>query len=170
VIIVAACGGTLALGSIGFLREPWQLFAFYMFFGACYGGCGLIPTTTIVTRWFETKRALAMSIASTGLSLGGMILTPVSAFLIQKYLRGGAVDRAGVLPRRRAGDRLDVRSSPRAMGRARRHCPQNVAAQAAAAPIASPRPGAVAFSFRWPAPFWSRSALRSAGSPTSTGS
>jgi MFS family permease len=85
VIMVAACGGTLALGSIGFLRAPWQLFAFYVFFGACYGGCGLVPTTTIVTRWFESKRALAMSIASTGLSLGGVVLTPVSAFLIHNH-------------------------------------------------------------------------------------
>jgi MFS family permease len=138
VIIVAACGGTLALGSIGFLREPWQLFAFYIFFGACYGGCGLIPTTTIVTRWFETKRALAMSIASTGLSLGGMVLTPISAFLIQKYGLAGAgpwialAFFVGVVP----AIVWIVRSSPRAMGLdpdgVAHH--ESVAAQAAAAP------------------------------------
>ena len=138
VIIAAACGGTLALGSIGFLREPWQLFAFYMFFGACYGGCGLIPTTTIVTRWFETRRALAMSIASTGLSLGGVLLTPASAFLIQKYGLAGAgpwialAFFIGVVP----AIVWIVRSNPRAMGLEpdgiAHH--ESAAAQAAAAP------------------------------------
>ncbi len=151
VIIVAACGGALALGSIGFLREPWQLFAFYIFFGACYGGCGLIPSTTIVTRWFETKRALAMSIASTGLSLGGVVLTPVSAFLIQKYGLAGAgpwialAFFIGVVP----AIVWIVRSSPRAMGLvpdgAAHH--EHAAAQAAAAP-------SIAFAEAWRSRFF----------------
>lgn len=82
VIIGAATLASLALLSIGILHETWQLFAFYMVFGAAYGGCGLVPTTVIVARWFETRRALALSIASTGLSLGGVLLTPFSALLI----------------------------------------------------------------------------------------
>lgn len=118
VILAAACGATLALASIGLLHEPWQLFAFYLFFGACYGGCGLVPTTTVVTRWFERERAMAMSIASTGLSLGGIVLTPASALLIRDFglaAAGPWIALAfflGVVPL----IALVVRSSPEAMG------------------------------------------------------
>ena len=44
VMIVSACIGVLALGCIGLLREPWQLFAFYIVFGCSYGGVGLRST------------------------------------------------------------------------------------------------------------------------------
>jgi MFS family permease len=90
VIIGSAILASLALLSIGVLRETWQLFLFYIVFGLSYGGCGLVPTTTIVARWFETRRALALSIASTGLSLGGVIFTPFSALLILKLGLAGA--------------------------------------------------------------------------------
>src|SRR5690606_9459524 len=65
VIIASATVSSLALLSIGQLTQPWQLFAFYVVFGFAYGGCGLIPTTTLISRWFERRRALAMSIGST---------------------------------------------------------------------------------------------------------
>lgn len=82
----AILGGTviasLALLSVGWITEPWQLFAFYAVFGFAYGACGLIPTTTIVARWFHRRRALALSISSTGLSLGGVVFTPISALLV----------------------------------------------------------------------------------------
>jgi MFS family permease len=117
VILVAACGATLALASIGWLYRPWQLFAFYIFFGLCYGGCGLVPTTAIVARWFVSRRAMAMSVASTGLSLGGIVFTPVSAYLIQKLGLAGAAPWValalflGVVP----AILLVVRSNPQAM-------------------------------------------------------
>jgi MFS family permease len=118
VIIGSASLATLALLSIGVLREPWQLFAFYIVFGLAYGGCGLVPTTTIVARWFETRRALALSIASTGLSLGGVIFTPISALLILNLGLAGAAPWIalafflGVVP----VTVLIVRASPQAMG------------------------------------------------------
>ena len=34
--------------SIGWLQRPWQLYAFHLLFGFCYGFCGLVPSTTIV--------------------------------------------------------------------------------------------------------------------------
>ncbi|MEX0589826.1 MAG: MFS transporter [Xanthobacteraceae bacterium] len=118
VIIGSALLGTLALLSIGVLREAWQLFAFYMVFGFAYGGCGLVPTTTIVARWFETRRALALSIASTGLSLGGVFFTPLAALLILKLGLAGAAPWIalafflGVVP----VTAWIVRASPQSMG------------------------------------------------------
>jgi MFS family permease len=118
VIVVAACGATLALATIGLLHQPWQLFAFYIVFGLCYGGCGLVPTTAIVARWFTARRAMAMSVASTGLSLGGIVFTPASAYLIQSLGLAGAAPWIalalflGVVPVLL----LVVRANPQSMG------------------------------------------------------
>src|SRR5256884_2068542 len=85
IMIFGACVSAIALGSLSLLLWPWQLYAFHLLFGFCYGFCGLVPATTVVARWFEARRALALSIASTGLSLGGVLMAPLSAFLIQHF-------------------------------------------------------------------------------------
>jgi MFS family permease len=118
VIAASGCLSALALATMGLLRETWQLYLFYVALGFAYGGCGLVPGVTIVTRWFHTRRALAISIASTGLSLGGVLLTPLSARAIAEHgLAGaapwlGAAFFIGVVP----ATLLLVRSGPGSMG------------------------------------------------------
>jgi MFS family permease len=85
-IVGASMLGAACLFSVGYLRETWQLFLFHIIFGFAYGGTGLVPLTTLVTRWFNVKRALALSLASTGLSLGGIFIAPFVALSIE---RGG---------------------------------------------------------------------------------
>ncbi|MBY0532017.1 MAG: MFS transporter [Xanthobacteraceae bacterium] len=85
-IVGAAVVGSACLFSVGYLRETWQLFLFHIVFGFAYGGTGLVPLTTLVTRWFSVKRSLALSLASTGLSLGGIFIAPFVALSIE---RGG---------------------------------------------------------------------------------
>jgi MFS family permease len=136
VIVGCATLASLALLSIGVLRETWQLFAFYIVFGLSYGGCGLVPTTTIVARWFETRRALALSVASTGLSLGGVIFTPFAALLILKLGLAGAAPWIalafflGVVP----ATIWIVRATPQSMGLEPERAPR---ADGSAAPSAS---------------------------------
>lgn len=77
-----AGGATVLLGRVG---ELWQLYATYALFGVGFAGCGLVPGTTIVTRWFSRRRAVALSVATTGLSAGGIVLTPLSAALITRH-------------------------------------------------------------------------------------
>jgi MFS family permease len=86
VIVASAALGAICLLSIGYLQSIWQLFAFHVAFGAAYGGTGLVALTTVVTRWFNVKRAFAMSMAFTGLSLGGIFIAPFVALSIE---RGG---------------------------------------------------------------------------------
>jgi MFS family permease len=118
IMIFGACVSALALGTLGLLERPWQLYAFHLLFGFCYGFCSLVPATTIVARWFEARRALALSIASTGLSLGGVVMTPLSAFLIQHWGIAGAAPWLGLtfflgmVP----VTALVVRSTPQEMG------------------------------------------------------
>lgn len=76
---VIAAGAVVAGGSlavIGQVTSQWQLYVSYAFFAIGYGLCGLVPTTTVVTRWFHAKRSVALSVASTGLSVGGIVITP----------------------------------------------------------------------------------------------
>lgn len=67
---------------IGLVDELWQLYLVYFVFAVAFGMSSAIAVNAIMTRWFVRKRALAMSISSTGVSLGGVILAPVAASLI----------------------------------------------------------------------------------------
>jgi MFS family permease len=78
---IVAVGGLVAGGalfSLGRVTQLWQVYLVYMVFGIGYGCNGLVISTTLVSRWFERQRAVALSIASTGLSLGGVLLTPLA--------------------------------------------------------------------------------------------
>ncbi len=118
IMIAGACVSALALGSLGWLRTTLELYAFHVVFGFCYGCCGLVPSTTIVARWFQARRPLALSIATTGLSLGGIVVTPASAFLVAHAGLAGAAPwlalamLVGVVP----ATALIVRAGPQAMG------------------------------------------------------
>lgn len=81
-ISVGAVIFCLSLSSLAFVEQVWQLYVAYIFFGVGFSASSLIPATTLVTRWFRKKRAMALSIASTGLSLGGAVLTPLSVLLV----------------------------------------------------------------------------------------
>ena len=89
VLIVGTALGSACLLSVGYLRETWQLFLFHIVFGLSYGATNLVPVTTLVTRWFYAKRALALSIASTGFSVGGIVISPFVALSIERVGLGG---------------------------------------------------------------------------------
>ena len=82
VITAGAVMSFLSLSLIAFVETTVQLFLVYGLFGAGFSASSLIPATTLVTRWFKKRRAMALSIASTGLSLGGVILTPLSILMV----------------------------------------------------------------------------------------
>jgi MFS family permease len=47
----------------------------------------------VIARWFEARRPLALSIAATGLSLGGVLITPLAA----KLLASEGLGRSGIV-------------------------------------------------------------------------
>lgn len=74
----AIAGASLAL--VGVAQEIWHVWLLYAVFGIGNSGISLIPGTTLVTRWFPgANRSVALSVASTGLSTGGIVLTPACA-------------------------------------------------------------------------------------------
>jgi MFS family permease len=78
-----ASGASLVL--LGQVDRVWQVYVVYALFGAGFAASSLVPGTTLVTRWFSRRRSVALSIASTGLSAGGVLLTPLVATLIDQY-------------------------------------------------------------------------------------
>ena len=74
-LTIGAAIGALGLGLLSEVRTWWQLVGVMLIFGIGFGMAGLVPTTTLVTRWFERRRSVALSIASTGLSVGGIVIT-----------------------------------------------------------------------------------------------
>jgi MFS family permease len=75
-------GGMLAL--LGQVQQQWQLFVVYGLFAVGWAAGGLVPVSTVVTRWYHRKRSVALSIASTGLSMGGIVLTPPAKELLDR--------------------------------------------------------------------------------------
>lgn len=82
--------GALALYGLRWVDSIVTYYLFFALFGVAFSVCGLVPSITLVTRWFEVRRKTAISITSTGLSLGGIVLTPVAKNLIKTHQLGGA--------------------------------------------------------------------------------
>ena len=81
--------GAVALVMLGHVTQKWQLFAVYGAFAVAWSSTGLTLATTVVTRWFHAKRAPAIAAASSGLSVGGVLLTPVIKSLIDSHKMSG---------------------------------------------------------------------------------
>ena len=82
VIAAGAVVAAAALVALGRVTELWQVYATYALFGAGFAACALVPSSTLVSRWFHRRRSVALSVSSTGLSVGGILLTPAAAALI----------------------------------------------------------------------------------------
>ena len=81
----------------GFTREIWHL---YLFFGIIVGvgtSSMYVPPITVVTRWFEKKRGLALGIAVTGIGIGGFLGSPFLNWLIQSFGWRMALPILGIL-------------------------------------------------------------------------
>ena len=84
VMVVGATVAAVGIALLGTIRNEWQMFAVFLVYGAGYALAGLVPGTSLVARWFHAKRSVALSIASTGLSVGGIAITPLLAQLIDR--------------------------------------------------------------------------------------
>ena len=84
VMIVGATIASLGIYLLGRVRTPAQMFAVFAIYGGGYALSGLVPGTSLITRWFHVKRSVALSIASSGLSVGGIAITPLVAKMIDR--------------------------------------------------------------------------------------
>lgn len=68
--------------SLYFTRSIVQFYLTYALIGIAMAGCAAIPVNAILNNWFIRKRGLAIGIAATGISAGAMILTNITAYII----------------------------------------------------------------------------------------
>ena len=55
----------VSLVALAYVSTIWQLFFVYALFGTGFSASSLIPATTLVTKWFQRRRSIALSVAST---------------------------------------------------------------------------------------------------------
>ncbi len=72
---LAIAGIALLLSS--FTTEYWQFFLTYgVLLAIGYGAASPVTTTSMVSAWFYEKRAFALSLGSTGTSMGELVVVP----------------------------------------------------------------------------------------------
>ena len=77
---VVILGAVLTAGSFLLLAttsELWQWFAYQSVAAVFRNMMFFIPFQTLVSRWFDRKRGLAVGILGTGFSMGGFIVVPI---------------------------------------------------------------------------------------------
>lgn len=97
IVYGGAVVGALSLWGLGHVQEKWQLYVVYGVFAIAWSACGLTLSTTVVTRWFHSKRASAIAAASSGLSVGGIVLSPIIKSLIDSQTLNGAAPLLALL-------------------------------------------------------------------------
>ena len=91
--LVVGAGGVIGAVGVWLISQSTQLLTLYpsyVVFAVGIGLSGLVPATTLVTRWFHARRSVALSIASTGLSAGALTVTVVVSRLIDSKGMAGA--------------------------------------------------------------------------------
>jgi MFS family permease len=99
---IGCFGASIAL--LGMVRTPWQLFAVYLVMSFGWAAISVGAITNILGLWFDRRRGLAISLALTGASAGGVLIIPALTALI--HARGfeatmmiaGAVTLAILIP------------------------------------------------------------------------
>ena len=76
---------SLSYMSYGIAQSVYHLYISAAFLGISFSFCGNLTTQIILVNWFKKSRGLAMSIAISGIGLGGFILSPVIAKLIMNF-------------------------------------------------------------------------------------
>jgi MFS family permease len=96
VCAAVATGGGLVLASHA--RSFWQMvFAFGLLVGGIGQGAFFSPLTAAVSHWFERHRAIAVSIALSGQSVGGLLLPPLLRVAAENFGWRSALQTYGIL-------------------------------------------------------------------------
>ena len=75
----------LGLLITGLTSSLWQLFLSYSLLVAV-GTAGPVPLLmSVISRWFDKKRGIAIGIATCGTGLGTLVLAPLAAYLISSF-------------------------------------------------------------------------------------
>lgn len=77
---LVATGASVAL--LGAVSEPWQLYAVFLLMSFGWATTSVGAITNVVGMWFASRRGLAISLALTGASAGGIVVVPALLALV----------------------------------------------------------------------------------------
>ena len=80
---LATLAGSMVL--LAFASTPWQLYVAFVLMSFAWVGMGTIVISTAVSVWFTHRRGLAISLAFNGASCGGVVVTPLLVFLVERF-------------------------------------------------------------------------------------
>jgi predicted MFS family arabinose efflux permease len=80
--IAALAASTALLASA---TTPWQLYAAFILMALGWIGMGTVVIAAVLSLWFVRRRGLAISLAFTGASFGGVVVTPMLVFLVERF-------------------------------------------------------------------------------------
>ncbi len=99
---IVAGAGFVVLSS---MTELWQFYLGYAIVGLGMAGTGQIPTSAVVSNWFEKRRGTAVGLMASGIGVGGIALAPfVGTWLLPRlgwghsYLALGALCWLVIVP------------------------------------------------------------------------
>jgi MFS family permease len=97
--IVALGGLAMAAGvaGIGQATTPWEVYLAFLLMGIGWAGLSTTAVATTLAPWFEKYQGRAISIASLGASVGGMIGAPLLLFGIERVGFASTTAAAGCL-------------------------------------------------------------------------
>lgn len=79
--VVMSCSLVL-LGNVEVL---WQLWLVYSLMAIGFSLSSTVTTNAIMVRWFTNSRAKALAVSHSGISVGGILITPMATYLIVQY-------------------------------------------------------------------------------------
>jgi MFS family permease len=83
-VALGGLASTASLALLGTIDSLTSLFGVYLLMSFGFAMAGLVPATTLITRWFHARRSVALSIASTGLSVGGLTFARMASELVDE--------------------------------------------------------------------------------------
>ncbi len=75
----------VAVAALGIISAPWQLFAVYLLLATSWSCLSLTGIGSTILPWFGRRQGVAMTLALTGASVGGMVLVPGLVALVLRF-------------------------------------------------------------------------------------